>query len=159
MSNVYLSLGSNLGNRQHNLQCALAELAALGSLRASSSLYETEPVGPADQPPFLNLVVELDTRLSPLDLLHRIKGVEQIVGRTPTYRWGPRVIDLDILFFDDEVIESEELTVPHAELDRRAFVLVPLAEIAPDVIHPLLQVSVSRLRDVVAGRETVRRYT
>jgi 2-amino-4-hydroxy-6-hydroxymethyldihydropteridine diphosphokinase len=156
-SRVYLSLGSNLGDRTANLRRALAELEPNARLLQLSSLYETEPVGVTDQPTFLNLAAEAETDLEPLELLRWIKEVESRVGRRQTYRWGPRVIDIDILLYEGRIVESRELTVPHRELPNRAFVLVPLAEIAPDLIHPALHETVSALRDRVPGRETVAR--
>jgi 2-amino-4-hydroxy-6-hydroxymethyldihydropteridine diphosphokinase len=120
-------------------------------------MYETEPVGVTTQPTFLNLAAEAETDLEPLELLRWIKEVESRVGRRQTYRWGPRVVDIDILLYGDRIVESRELTVPHRELPNRAFVLVPLAEIVPDLIHPTLHETVSALRDRVPGRETVAR--
>jgi 2-amino-4-hydroxy-6-hydroxymethyldihydropteridine diphosphokinase len=157
VSRVYLSLGSNLGDRTANLRAALAELEPNVLLVQVSSLYETEPVGVTDQPTFLNLAAEAATDLEPLELLRWIKEVESRVGRRQTYRWGPRVIDIDILLYEGRIVESRELTIPHRELPNRAFVLVPLAEIAPDLTHPALHETVSALRDRVPGRETVAR--
>lgn len=134
---VYLALGSNLGDRRGNLTAALRRLSAAVHIDALSSLYETEPVGYLDQPQFLNMVCRGNTRLSPTDLLHHTQKIEIALGRQPTFRNGPRPIDIDILLYDDLQIEQEGLTIPHPRMTERAFVLAPLAEIAPELIHPM----------------------
>src|SRR5690348_10007395 len=116
---VYLSLGSNLGDREGNLRAAIERLEAFLAIDAISSLYETDPVGPPDQPRFLNLALAGRTGLEPLELLARIKAIEAGVGRRPTYRWGPRVVDIDIVLLGDVVMETEELTIPHREMRNR----------------------------------------
>lgn len=136
---VYLGLGSNLGDRAAHLAAALAGLPAVGvAVRRCSPLYETEPVGVRDQPWFLNLVVEGETALRPLALLAAAKAVERAVGRTPGRRWGPRVVDVDLLLYDDwRVAETDPwLTIPHPELWRRRFVLLPLHDLRPDLPAP-----------------------
>jgi 2-amino-4-hydroxy-6-hydroxymethyldihydropteridine diphosphokinase len=135
--NVYLSLGSNMGDRQHNLNEAIELLSQRARMFEVSSTYETEPVGNPDQPRFLNLVARIQTRLAPLELLTLTKGVEAKLGRTKDKPNAPRPIDIDILFYGDQVIKNRQLTVPHPRLMERAFVLVPLAEIAPKLIHPV----------------------
>ncbi len=135
---VGIALGSNLGNRDAYLRQALEGLLDWVEIEAVSSFYETEPVGYLDQPRFLNAVCLGTTDLAPDDLLHRMKALEERMGRTPGPRWGPRIIDLDLLFYDDLVVEGETLTLPHPHLHERAFVLVPLAEIAPRWVHPRL---------------------
>ena len=136
---VYLGLGSNLGNRAANLCMALRYVSSLSRIDAVSSLYETEPVGGGeDQPDYYNVVARLTAGLSPEALLDYLKRVEFEIGRRPSPRWSPRPIDLDILLYGERVIETERLVVPHPRLAERAFVLVPLAEIAPDARHPLL---------------------
>jgi 2-amino-4-hydroxy-6-hydroxymethyldihydropteridine diphosphokinase len=136
---VYLGLGSNLGDRAANLAAALRGLEAAGvAVRRCSPLYETEPVGLREQPWFLNLVVEGDTALSPTALLAAAKAVERAVGRTPGARWGPRVVDVDILLYDDwQVAETDPwLTIPHPEMWRRRFVLLPLHDLRADLPAP-----------------------
>jgi len=153
---IYLSLGSNLGDRMRNLSAALGALAPDVQVVSVSSLYETEPVGVLDQPAFLNMALAAETSLDPFTLLQAVKRVEEAVGRTPTFRWGPRVVDVDILLFGDRTMHTDRLTIPHPEISRRAFVLVPLAEIAPDLVEPVSQQTISQLRDKVPGLESVR---
>ncbi len=129
MSLVHVGIGSNLGDPSLNVRRAIAALAEIGSLEAQSSLYRTSPWGKRDQPDFVNAVVALETTLGPRDLLERLKTLEQRLGRTPSERWGPRAIDLDILLYGDVVVDDADLTIPHRHLYKRSFVLVPLAEI------------------------------
>ena len=145
MSLVYLSLGSNLDDRLAALQAALAALPPEVTVLAESPVYETPPWGVADQPAFLNLVVQAETLLAPLALLAHLKHLETHLGRLPSIRFGPRKIDLDILFYDDLVLDTPELTLPHPRLHERAFVLVPLADLAPDLVHPVLGQSIKDL--------------
>jgi 2-amino-4-hydroxy-6-hydroxymethyldihydropteridine diphosphokinase len=142
---AYLSLGSNLGNREANLRDAIARLGSLGTVVATSSFYETEPVDFLDQPWFLNCVVLLETDLSPQTVLQRLLESERAMGRERRQPKGPRLIDIDILLFGDEVIHEPGLTIPHPALHERRFVLEPLVEIAPDVIHPVLKNTSSEL--------------
>jgi 2-amino-4-hydroxy-6-hydroxymethyldihydropteridine diphosphokinase len=135
---VYLALGANLGDRQANLQAALAALPPAVNVLERSSIYVTDPWGMTDQPDFLNMVIRGETELSPQDLLVRLKRLEKDLGRQPSIRYGPRLIDIDILFYADLVLESPGLIIPHPRLHERTFVLVPLAEIAPNLIHPVL---------------------
>ena len=136
---VYLSLGANLGDRLANMRLALARLQTLACLEEVSSLYETDPQGVSDQPLFLNAVCRFSTGLEPQALLRFLKNLEREIGRQPGgQRWGPRPIDLDILLYDDRVVDAPDLTVPHPRLAERAFVLVPLCELAPALRHPLL---------------------
>ncbi|HPO13764.1 MAG TPA: 2-amino-4-hydroxy-6-hydroxymethyldihydropteridine diphosphokinase [Candidatus Hydrogenedentes bacterium] len=144
---VHLSLGSNLGDREVNLQRALEALEAVAGIAiiAKSHYYETEPVGVAEQPDFLNLAVEIETELAPLELLNAVKEIEARLGRTPSEHWGPRVIDIDIILWGERTVTTEPLMVPHKEFRKRAFVLAPLAEIAPDAVDPVTGKTVTEL--------------
>jgi 2-amino-4-hydroxy-6-hydroxymethyldihydropteridine diphosphokinase len=143
---VYLSLGSNLGDRQGNLAEAVRQLEALGVVKAVSSLFETEPVEvQTSQPWFLNCALGLETGLSPEEFLDRILAVEQAMGRRRTEPKGPRTIDIDIVLFGEAVLDTPQLTVPHPAMQQRRFVLEPLAEIAPEVMHPVLHKTVREL--------------
>lgn len=133
---IYLGLGSNLGNRAAALEAALAALAPQVRTLRRSPIYETEPWGLADQPVFLNQVVEAETELEPAELLKLLKATEKELGRQPRTRNGPREIDIDILLYDDLTLEAPGLRVPHPNLQQRAFVLVPLADLAPDLVIP-----------------------
>jgi 2-amino-4-hydroxy-6-hydroxymethyldihydropteridine diphosphokinase len=134
---VYLSLGSNLGDREGNLRAAIDALRESLHVERVSSLYETEPVGVRDQPAFLNLALSASTALDPRSLLTLVKSIERRIGRRATFRWGPRVVDIDIILYGEIRIDEPDLTIPHRQMHRRAFVLVPLAEIAPDVRDPV----------------------
>jgi 2-amino-4-hydroxy-6-hydroxymethyldihydropteridine diphosphokinase len=133
---VYLALGSNIGNRQENLSIALQRLREIVDIDKISSVYETEPVGYLDQPCFLNMVCHGQTVPSPHELLRKIKAIEEALGRKPSFRNAPRPIDIDILLYDDLCLETEHLTIPHPRMSERAFVLVPLVEIAPTAVEP-----------------------
>ena len=154
---VYLSLGSNLGDRSGNLQGALARLEALGKVVAVSSLYETEPVDLAAQPWFLNCAVKLDTEKMPKQLLGNILELEQEMGRRRNLQKGPRTIDVDILLFGTSIVETLGLTIPHPALHQRRFVLEPLAEIAPEVRHPVFKRTMRELRDALPPGQTVKK--
>jgi len=138
MTIAYLSLGSNLGDRIANVQSCIVRLGSIGQVKKISSFYETEPLELRDQPWFINCVVELLTELRPEEFLAAIERIEAELGRTRKVAKGPRTIDIDILLFDSLVSEKEELQIPHPSMHKRRFVLEPLAEIAPDVHHPLL---------------------
>ncbi len=141
-SPIYLALGSNLGDRVVNLETARKALAPRIRVIRESPIYVTPPWGYTEQPDFLNQVIEVETLLHPIPLLHRLKTIEADMGRETTFRNGPRIIDLDILFYGQEVYEGELLQIPHPRLQERAFVLVPLNDLAPDFIHPVLNQSV-----------------
>lgn len=135
---AFVGVGSNLGDKIAHCEKAVAELLSVDSNRllSRSSFYQTRPVGYLDQDWFVNGVFKMDTHLAPLDLLRAMKAVESRMGRVETVRWGPRIIDLDLLFYDEAVIRTPEMEIPHPRLHERQFVLIPLGEIAPDLIHP-----------------------
>jgi 2-amino-4-hydroxy-6-hydroxymethyldihydropteridine diphosphokinase len=147
MERVFLGLGSNIGDRAANIERSCRLIAEIKGVRLvrTSSLIETEPVGYEDQPDFINAVLEIGTALTPRELLTAIKEVEQRMGRTRTVRFGPRIIDIDILLFGDRIIDEPGLTIPHPRMHERRFVLRPLAEIAPEAVHPVLKKSVTEL--------------
>ena len=145
MIRVFLGIGTNLGDRERNLQAALAILSQKMVILKESSIYQTAPWGYLDQPAFLNQVVEAQTDLSPLNLLGFLKDTEKVLGRQANFRYGPRLIDLDILFYGNRIIQTPRLQVPHPRLSERAFVLIPLAEIAPEFVHPQNKQTVTQL--------------
>jgi 2-amino-4-hydroxy-6-hydroxymethyldihydropteridine diphosphokinase len=142
---VYLALGSNLGNRLSNLKEAIAALPPQMEMKAKSSVYETPPWGYEDQPKFLNQVIKAKTYLDPEPLLKHLKRLEVALGRQESFPNGPRLIDMDILFFDDLVLNTASLAIPHPRLQDRGFVLLPLMDIAPDLIHPVSKKSVREM--------------
>ena len=147
MSLMYLSLGSNLNDRYANLQRAIAALQKHFTITAISPVYLTEPWGDTDQPAFLNICVAAATTTPPLDALRLIKALEADMGREPTRRWGPRLIDIDILFYDKLILADQELTIPHPRIAERAFVLAPLADIIPDFLHPQTGETIEEMLD------------
>ncbi len=154
---AYLSLGSNIGNRESYLGDAIAQLRALGHVAAVSSLYETEPVEFTDQPRFLNCVVLLETNATPAQLLANLLAIEQEMGRVRNQKKGPRTIDIDILLFGETILDSPDLTIPHPAMHQRRFVLEPMAEIAPEVQHPILKETMRRLLEELPAGQTVRK--
>lgn len=143
---AYLGIGSNLGERRNNCLIALRLLAEKGVIiRKASSFYETEPWGIKEQPDFINMAAEVETDLPPDELLKVIKGIEREMGRKETFRWGPRIIDIDILLYNDMIYESADLRIPHPLMHEREFVLEPLSEIAPERVHPLLKKTIIEL--------------
>lgn len=154
---VYLSLGSNLGDRGLNLGLAIERLGELGEVVAASSFYETEPVEFAAQPWFLNCAIKLHTEKTAGQLMAGILEAEQQMGRRRIEKKGPRIIDIDILLFGDSIVETKDLTIPHPAMHDRRFVLEPLAEIAPEVRHPVLQRTIRELRDALPAGQAVRR--
>ena len=142
---IYLALGTNLGDRLGNLRAAIHALGPRIRVLNESPVYETEPWGFADQPAFLNMVARAETGLSPEELLAYVKDLEVLLGRTPNFRNGPRVLDLDILFYDALCLNIPGLVIPHPRLHERSFVLAPLADLAPDLLHPILGLSVAQM--------------
>ncbi|HYK91499.1 MAG TPA: 2-amino-4-hydroxy-6-hydroxymethyldihydropteridine diphosphokinase [Acidobacteriota bacterium] len=157
---AFLSAGSNMGNRRENLERALTSLRRAGvKARRVSPFYETEPVGFEEQPWFLNLAVEVETSLDPFELLDACLAIESAQGRIRTFRNAPRTLDLDILLYGDLVISSPKLVIPHPRLEERRFVLAPLAQVAPDVMHPVLRKPIRSLLENCRDSSTVRVFS
>lgn len=146
MSIVYIGIGSNLGDRERNCARAIELLSGKGvTVKKRSSLYKTEPWGIKGQPEFMNMAIEIETDLNPHELLALVKEVEVQIGRKKSYQWGPRLIDLDILLYDHIVLDERSLRIPHPLMHEREFVLGPLCEIAPGMIHPVLKMNMGEL--------------
>jgi 2-amino-4-hydroxy-6-hydroxymethyldihydropteridine diphosphokinase len=164
VTEVFIGVGSNMGDRQANITSAVKSLSQYGKIGPVSSLYETEPVGFAEQPDFLNCVISLETGIAAAILLENLKEIEKSVGRKSSFRNAPRPIDLDILFYGKRIfkpalLESRpRLEIPHPRLHTRAFVLVPMAEIAPSFIHPVLKKSVQQMLSELAVEKRVTRW-
>lgn len=159
MSTAYLGLGTNMGDRKENLRNAIDAIAEKMTVCERSSLYETAAWGYTDQPDFLNQVIKVETNLTPLRLLNFLKKTEVELGRVANFRYGPRQIDVDILFYDDIVKNTGRLQIPHPRLAERAFVLVPLNEIAPGLRHPVLKKTVAELLAELPDTTGVRLWT
>ena len=142
---VYLALGSNVGSRAANLKAAIAALPPQMEVKAKSRVYETPPWGYTNQEKFLNQVVKARTYLEPEPLLKHLKRLEVALGRVPTFQYGPRLIDIDILLYDDLVFDSADLKIPHPNMHERGFVLLPLMDIAPDLVHPVKKQTIRQL--------------
>ncbi len=156
MSIVFLGLGSNMGDRKANLAKAVAILSQKMSLLRQSSLYKTAAWGYTEQADFLNQVLKVESDLKPLPLLNFLKKSEVEIGRVENFRYGPRLIDIDILFYDDLIRNTKKLQIPHPRIAERAFVLVPLNEIAPDFMHPVLGKTIAEMLAEVPDKEGVR---
>lgn len=144
-----LSLGSNLGFRKSNLRKALKALSGIAKIMKISRFIHTRPYGKTDQPDFINCAVKIETRLSPEELLDQLLNIEERLGRVRKEKWGPRKIDIDIIFYNDGVIDTPRLKVPHPDMQNRDFVLKPLMEICPDFVHPVLKKSVREMANVL----------
>ncbi len=145
---VYLHLGSNLGDREAMLQRAESLIVSeIGPIRQRSRLYETEPWGEADQPYFINQAILVSTKLSPIETLEAIHRIEATCGRVRSLKWSARVLDIDLIFYEDEIINSKDLKVPHPYMQDRNFVLIPMMDIASDFVHPVLERSMDELYD------------
>lgn len=156
---IYLGIGSNIGDRESNIRSALSQLEKIVRIEKSSKIYETAPWGYQDQPAFLNMVLRCITDLPPKNLLDYCKSIEKSAGRKVGVRYGPRKLDIDILAYENLVMKDDSLEIPHAMLHMRAFVLIPLKEIAPDWTHPVLEVSVTEMIDQLETTEDVACWT
>ncbi len=161
LASAYLSLGSNLGNRLQNIKDAIQKIEKSQKIliKEVSSLYETQPVGYENQSWFLNLVIKIETSLDPFALLKYLLAIEDQMGRKRGKKWGPRNIDLDILFYENQVLNSDQLIIPHPQMDKRRFVLVGLAQIAPQLLHPVLKKNVGELLEGCEDNSIVRVYS
>jgi len=153
MGLVYLGVGSNIGDRLKNIKTASLNLSAYAELKTCSSVWETSPWGFTSQPYFLNCVLLFETALAPIELLKKVSQVELKLGRRRTQRIGPRIIDIDILFYNACIINISRLVIPHPRVHERRFVLLPLAEIAPDFVHPVLKKEVKELLEELNSKE------
>jgi len=159
MTVVDIALGSNLGDRATNLEAAIAALQPEVAVLDRSPIYETDPEYMVDQPAFLNMMVRGETGLQPQDLLRRLKSIERDLGRTPGRRYGPRLIDLDIIYFGDRIVVAPGLTIPHPRMVERAFVLRPLSDIAPDARHPVTGETVLKLLEKLGDLGGIKLYS
>ncbi|MGZ8542252.1 MAG: 2-amino-4-hydroxy-6-hydroxymethyldihydropteridine diphosphokinase [Chitinophagaceae bacterium] len=158
MNKAYLLTGGNMGDRQKNLETAYERIEQeCGNIVSASSIYETAAWGKKDQPPFLNQVLEIKTELTPRKLLKKILGIEKQVGRVRKEKYGPRILDIDILLFNDEIHNYNALKIPHPEMQNRRFVLVPLAEIAQRIIHPIFKKTIAELLAVCPDELAVKK--
>lgn len=157
---TYLLLGSNLGDRKLMLKNAAVVISQkIGVIESYSSIYETLAWGIEDQPAFLNQVIKVETSLHPQKLLTTINGIEKELGRVRHQKWGERLIDIDILYYNEDIIETENLVIPHPEIINRRFTLIPLAEIAPNYIHPIIKKNQSALLEICPDKLEVKNYS
>lgn len=157
MANAYIALGSNQGDRIDYCNKAIEAITKFAVIKSISSVYETEPVGVIKQPDFINCVLEIETGLGPYELLSKLLDIENELGRKRVGTGGARTIDLDLIFYDNLVIQGEDLIIPHPRAHLRRFVLEPLCEIAPDFVHPILNVSVAKLLNDLEEKKRVSR--
>jgi 2-amino-4-hydroxy-6-hydroxymethyldihydropteridine diphosphokinase len=158
MNNIFLLLGSNLGKRYSYLEKAIEYIKVLGQVIKVSPIYETQSWGKTDAPDYLNQVILLQTDLPAQTILQKILAIENLLGREREEKWGPRIIDIDILFYADETINEPGLQIPHPELHNRRFTLEPLADIAPDLIHPILNKNILQLKNELKDELIVKKY-
>ena len=159
MEKVVLHLGSNMGDKAHNLERAISYIQqTMGTITKASSVFVTEAWGVADQPDFLNQVVVIDTMLSPEILIQTVQKIETIIGKEKEYHWGPRYIDIDVLFYGSHIIDKKHLKVPHPEIQFRNFVLIPLNEVEPNFIHPVLNKNIDYLTKKCKDTLSVAKY-
>ncbi len=148
MATIYIGIGSNLGDKEGNCKTAIERLSEKGiTIKKISTPYRTKPWGVEDQPDFVNMAVKAETNINPSELLPILKTIEKEMGRQDSLRWGPRLIDLDLLFYDDLIISYDDLVIPHPLLHKREFVLLPLMEIAADHVHPILKTTIKHLAE------------
>lgn len=161
MATVYVSLGSNLGDMLQHLRKAIKKIEEVNkiSIKKVSSVYESEPVGYKNQRWFLNLVLEIQTSFDPFPLLEHLLAIEDKMGREREEKWGPRNIDIDLLLYDNRIVKSDRLTIPHPRMQERRFVLISLTQIAPKLLHPLLKKSVEELLESCEDKSIVRLYS
>lgn len=155
---AFIAIGTNDGDRELNIQTALAEISEFATIVEKSSIYNTEPVGFKDQSDFLNMVIAIETELNPVELMIKLEEIEHKMGKNKEFENGPRLIDLDILFYDDRVVRHSHFEIPHPRLHQRNFVLTPLAEIAPKLIHPILDKTIEYLRINLKSSEKVEKW-
>ena len=154
---AYIGIGSNLGDRIENCRNAIRSIKGFARFKSISSIYETQPVGIEDQPEFINSVIKIETDLTPTDLLAVLLGIEKNQGRERSVIGGPRIIDLDIIFYDNKVFEIENLVIPHPRAHLRRFVLEPLNEIDPDLLHPKFNITISKLLSGLEDKKIVKK--
>ncbi len=158
MAKVHIGIGSNLGNKASNIKKSIKLLETKSRLKKISPFYETEPVGYGNQEWFINCVVKIETDLAPFELLEFLKSIEKTLKRKKTVRFGPRTIDLDILFYDDKIINKKNLIIPHPRMHERLFVLQPLSDLSPKLTHPKLKKTTKELRNKIKNSKSVKLY-